>query len=294
MFEIEYATANVEQIFSNIDKIFYPEVQDYLKSCVEQLKRTGEIKFKIVPVKQPNVNGGIVWEVNHPSFRLTYSLDIENKKIKIWTFYIQAKYQKNEWLNYLENDPMLSEEPKPLYITQVDQPQKIIYGIKAVASGKTTNFELGSALGNTGKKRSIERHGLYFGRIATELNLLKTIKQGRSHVYALTESGQRLASSGNPDIEVRVLAEAMMTYEPIRVILGEIHEGTPFSIQLVQNLIDERLCPTDHTGVTSFRRAQALRTWTIWLSITMGIPIRYQGAEGKQLYIPYIYADSDL
>lgn len=293
MFKIDYADQNIEGIFSNIKKIFTEEVQYEINNCLEEMKNIGECS-KAQLARQPNINGGTIWEVYHYSFRLTYSCDAKAKKIKIWNFHILTEYQHDEWLNYLNNNPMDNEDLKALYVTQLDKPLKLIQGVKAVASGENTPLAIGIALGNTGLKRSIERHGLYFGRIATELNLVKTIKQGRSHVYELTELGRRLAFSGNSDIEKRVLVAVMMDYEPIRVILGEIYEGNPFSLELIQNLIEKRLCPTDYKKKTSFRRAQALRTWTIWLCTTMGIPIRYEGAEGKQLYIPFLYAESHL
>lgn len=120
---------------------------------------------------------------------------------------------------------------------------------------------------------------------------MERYRQGRSYIYKLTESGKRIGCSQDRDTQERLFAESMIGFYPIQVIIEEITKGDKeLEVELIKQLIDDRLSPGNHKPQTSHRRAQCLRTWTVWLSRVMGIPFRRQGAEGVQLYIPYIYA----
>jgi hypothetical protein len=289
MFSIESADENSKNLLDNYDKFFSPDVQKDLHSCLSQLKRKGETFWDAVET-HPNVNG-FVFRIDNPRFRITYTTLKEEKKVIIWSFNVHSFYKENEWLNYL-SEPLSDDELNDkIYIPQTDRPAKIINALIAVSQGYKTSYDLGLELGHTGKDRSISRHGSYAGRTCCELKLLKASEKDRQYEYELTTLGQKIVSVSEELISERLLAQAIIEFHPIQVILEALtSEGCELSVEFIQHLIDTRLCPRDHTKKTSFRRAQAMRTWTIWLSETMGIPIYYKGTDGRQLYIPFIYS----
>lgn len=291
-FKIKYGNG-VKDIFSSIETCCTQKEQDELRDFIEKLKSTGEIsgsKFTCLP--SVDIRSG-VREIYGDYFKLTYTFDGQSMSVTIWSCHILSTYEKDEWKKYLRELDDIDEE-KPIYITQVDLPEKIIRAVKFIASSEKSPLEIGYELGHTGKEKSVTRHGQYLGRIICELGFGKTIKYGRGSKYKLTESGYRIAFAKNSAIEERVMIEAMLSYQPMQVVYGEIIDDQPFSLQSVKKLIDEKLCPFDHTDSTSKRRAQALRTWAIWLCHKTGTPIRHEGSESKQLFIPYIYANPTI
>lgn len=291
-FKIEYAE-EVKGIFSNIEKYFTQEEENELRDFTEQLKLTGEVSgFNLTCLPGIDLKSG-VREVYGEHFKLTYTFDGQSMSLKIWSCHILSTYEKDEWKKKfsLVNDCVDDISP---YITQVDRPLKIINAVKFIDADAKLPFEIANELGHKGEKRSVERHGQYLGRIICELGLGRTVKHGRGNKYQLTESGYRIASAKNSGIEERVMIEAMLGYKPMQLVYGEIIEDQPFSLQFVKDLIDKKLCPHDHTDITSKRRAQALRTWAIWLCHKTGTPIRYEGSDSKQLFIPYIYAVQNI
>jgi hypothetical protein len=291
-FKIEYAE-DVKQFFSNVEKVCTQDEVDELRDFIEQLKSNGEISGFILTQLPSIDNRSGIRQVTGEYFRLTHTFDAQSSSVKIWSCYILSTYEKDEWKN---NFKILNntDGDEPVYITQVDKPAKIISAVKFIDSGTKFPFEIADKLGHKGEKRSVERHGQYLGRIICELGLGRTVKHGRGSKYELTKAGFRIASAKSSAIEERVMIEAMLGYKPMQLVYGEIIEDQPFSLQFVKNLIDKQLCPHDHTDSTSKRRAQALRTWAIWLCHKTGTPIRYEGSDSKQLFIPYLYADQTI
>jgi hypothetical protein len=291
-FKIEYADG-VQKIFFNLEMLCTQSEKDEIRDFLEKLKSTGEISgFHLT--RHPCIdNRSGVREVYGDHFKLTYTFDGQSKCVKIWSCHILTSYEVDECIKTFRS-ANCTDEDNPIYITQVDNPDKIISAIKFIGTTPKSPFEIAHELGHKGEQRSVERHGQYLGRIICELGLGRTVKHGRGSKYELTKSGCRIATAKNSAIEERVMIEAMLGYKPMQLVYGEIIEDQPFSLQFVKDLIDKKLCPHDHTDVTSKRRAQALRTWAIWLCHKTGTPIRYEGSDSKQLFIPYIYADQNI
>lgn len=291
-FRVEYAEG-VKEIFSNIEKCCTQEEENELRDFLEQLRSTGEILgFNLTYLPGIDIKSG-VREAYGTHFKLTYTFDGTSMSLKIWSCHILSNYEKDEWKKNFNNSTERTND-SPIYITQVDRPAKIISAVKFIDVGAKLPFEIANELGHKGEKRSVDRHGQYLGRIICELGLGRTVKYGRGHMYELTEAGHRIASAKNLAIEERVMIEVMLSYRPMQLVYGEIIDDQPFSLQFVKDLIDKQLCPYDHTDITSKRRAQALRTWAIWLCHKTGTPIRYKGSDNKQLFIPYIYANQTI
>jgi hypothetical protein len=291
-FKIEYADG-IKEIFSNLEKFHTQNMKDELRNFLEQLQSTGDIpRFNLTYLPGIDIRSG-VREVYGDHLRLTYTFDGQSMSVKIWSCHILSVFEKDEWENKFRTLDKIADD-LPVYVTQVDDPDKIISAVKFIDTVPKSPFEIAHKLGHKGQQRSVERHGQYLGRIICELGLGRTVKHGRGSKYELTKSGCCIATAKNLAIEERVMIEAMLGYKPMQLLYGEIIEDQPFSLQFVKDLIDKKLCPHDHTDITSKRRAQALRSWAIWFCERTGTPVHHEGSDGKQLFIPYIYADQTI
>lgn len=291
-FKIEYADG-IKEIFSNLEKFHTQNKKDELRNFLDHLQSSGDIpKFNLTYLPGIDIRSG-VREVYGEHLRLTYTFDGQSRSVKIWSCHILSVFEKDEWENKFRTLNKIADD-LPVYITQVDDPDKIINALKFIDTVPKSPFEIAHKLGHKGQRKSVERHGQYLGRIICELGLGRTVQHGRGHKYELTESGHRITSAKSYGIEKRVMIETMLGYKPMRLVYEKIIEDHPFSLKFVQDLIDQQLCPYDHTAITSKRRAQALRSWAIWLCEVTGTPVHHEGSDGKQLFIPYIYADQTI
>lgn len=111
-----------------------------------------------------------------------------------------------------------------------------------------------------------------------------------SSIYVLTDRGIQIAQSNDAETRERLLAEALLGFYPIQVIIEEItRSDKELTKELIQDVIS-MVSLGDCGGTTNPRRASSLRALVNWVTRWAGIPVRRAGSDGVQLYIPYIYA----
>jgi hypothetical protein len=297
MYRFEYENESIKYKLCHPDEWLDEEPKEELQGYLKRLKETGEITGANVEVGiRPGITG-FVYEISGQTLNLVYSILPSSKVIFFDEVKLISVFQRDEWQNHQLEQSRLNEaiiQNLTWDIPQADKPDKIIKSLSLINKGINTSENLGRELGHNAKKpKDVARHGSYITQAGKELKLVQRSRQDRSYIYKVTDAGQRLATSTNWDTQQRLFAEAMIVYYPIQVILEEITRGEKeLEVELIQQLIDSRLSPGCYKAKTSYRRAQCLRTWTLWLSRTMGIPIRRKGEEGLQLYIPYIYANT--
>ena len=223
------------------------------------------------------------------TFEMTYTIDIFNKEVRIYEFR-QIAYSI-DWKTALGQDCRKGEEN--IYIPQVGDPHKFIKTINLIHRGINTSAGLGIAFGSSAKKeKDLARRGEYLGRPVIELGLACRIKvkNQSSSIYALTEKGKLIAESDDQETCERLLAEALLGFYPVQLIL---QKTTRDYQELTKDLIQEVITLVslgDCGGTTNPRRASSLRALVNWVSRLAGIPILRQGSDAIQLYIPQIYA----
>ena len=108
----------------------------------------------------------------------------------------------------------------------------------------------------------------------------------------MTDRGQRIAQSDDQETCERLLVEALLSFYPIQLIIEQTtRDGKELTKELIQDVISH-VTLDDCGGTTNPRRAGSLRELVNWVSRWAGIPIRRQGSDGIQLYIPYLYENS--
>ncbi|NJM75417.1 MAG: hypothetical protein HC852_06070 [Acaryochloridaceae cyanobacterium RU_4_10] len=189
---------------------------------------------------------------------------------------------------------MHGDDEEPAYIPQIGDPHKFIKAVDLIYSGINTPKGLGIEFGSNAKKdKDLARRGDYLGRPIMEIGLAERshLEKQTSSIYVLTDRGERIAQSNDQETRERLLAEALLGFYPVQKIIEETTRGDK---ELTKELIQEIITLVtfgDCGGTTNPRRASSLRALVNWVSRWAGIPIRREGNDGVQLYIPYIYAN---
>lgn len=288
MYKLTFFDEQVKEMLCNRDAFWDSELEQELAPTLEALKQTGEVEGASCGVK-PGVLG-LVYELKGRTFRITYAVNINKKEIKFYEF--QQVSHSLDWKTALEQDVRRGEE-QPIYIPQIGDPHKFIKTIELIHSGINTSKELGIAFGSNAKKdKDLARRGDYLGRPIMEFGLAirSKVEKQSSSIYVLTNKGKLIAQSNDQEIRERLLTEALLGFYPIQMI---IERTTVENKELTKELIQEVISITslgDCGGKTNPRRASSIRALVNWVSRWAGIPIRREGNNGVQLYIPYIYA----
>lgn len=288
MYKFTYFDGQVKLMLSDRKAFWDPDLEQELSPVLEVLKQSGEIEGAICGVK-PGVSG-LIYELNGRTFQITYSVDARRREIKFYEF--QQVSHSIDWKIALEQELHGSEE-QPIYIPQIGDPHKFIKTVELIYLGINTSRDLGIAFGSGAKKdKDLSRRGDYLGRPLIELGLAVRSKfeKQSSSIYVLTDRGRLIAENSNLETRERLLAEALLGFYPIQVI---IEETTSSDKELTKELIQDVISQVslgDCGGTTNPRRASSLRALVNWVSRWAGIPIRREGSDGVQLYIPYIYA----
>jgi len=289
VFKFAYFDSQVQSILSDKSAFCDLPVEQELAPVLEILKQTGEVEGASCGIK-PGVLG-LVYELKGRTFQLTYAVDIQKKEIKFYEF--QQLSHLIDWKTALAQDLRGSEE-QPIYIPQIGDPHKFIRTVELIHKGTNTPKGLGIAFGSGAKKeKDLVRRGDYLGRPVIEIGLASrsAVENQSSSIYVLTDRGKRIAQSNDQETRERLLAEALLGFYPIQMIIEKTtrddHELTKELIQEVISLVSFGDCG----GTTNARRASSLRALVNWVSRWAGIPIRRKGNDGVQLYIPQIYAN---
>lgn len=290
MYRFKYHDNAVEKMLSDRKTFWDPELEEELRPVLAKLKQTGEIAgascgFNLI------APGRIYYTLPGRNFKLAYTVDSCNEEIRFYEF--QQVSHQIDWETALEQDLRDGEE-QPIYIPQIGDPHKFIRAIELIYRGINTSKDLGVAFGSGAKRdKDLARRGDYLGRPIIEFGLahrVQTAKQSPS-IYVLSDQGRRIAQSDDSEIRERLLAEALLAFYPIQVIIEETTRGGK---ELTKELIQEIISLVsfgDCGGTTNPRRASSLRALVNWVTRWAGIPIRRKGNDGVQLYIPYIYAN---
>lgn len=289
MFKFTYFDFQIKTILS--DKITFcdPAVEQELAPVLEALRQTGEVEGACCGVK-PGVSG-LVYELRGRTFQLAYAVDVSRKEIRFYEF--QQISHSIDWKAALDQD-LRQGEQQPIYIPQIGDPQKYIKTVELIHGGTNTAKGLGVAFGSSAKKdKDLTRRGDYLGRPVMEIGLASrsSAENQSSSVYILTERGKRIAQSNDQETRERLLAEALLGFYPIQMIIQKTNrDNQELTKELIQEVIS-LVSLGDCGGTTNPRRAGSLRALVNWVSRWAGIPIRREGNDGVQLYIPQIYAN---
>lgn len=290
MYNFLYHNDHIQRMLSDRKTYWDPELEDELKPVLKKLKHTGEITGAncgsnlIAP-------GKIYFTLLGRTFQLGYTVNPDSREIKFYEF--QQVSHQMDWEMTLEKD-LLDGEEQPIYIPQIGDPLKFIRTIELIHSGINTSLDLGIAFRSSAKKeKDIARRGDYLGRPVIELGLASRsqIDKQSSSIYVLTDRGRRIAQSNDSETRERLIAEALLGFYPIQIIIEETTRGEKeLNKELIQEIIS-LVSFGDCGGTTNPRRASSLRALVNWVTRWAGIPIRREGNDGIQLYIPYIYAN---
>lgn len=289
MYKFTYFDEQVKSMFSDRSAFWDFELEQELAPVLETLKQSGEVEGASCGVK-PGVLG-LVYELKGRTFQITYTVNVGNKEIRFYEF--RQISHSIDWKTALEQD-LSGREEQPIYIPQIGDAHKLIRTVELIYSGINTAKDLGIAFGSGAKKdKDLARRGDYLGRPVMEFGLANRsqIKKQSSSIYVLTDRGKRIAQSNDRETRERLLAEALLGFYPIQMIVEETTRGDK---ELTKELIQEIISLVslgDCGGTTNPRRASSLRALVNWVSRWAGIPIRRAGNDGVQLYIPYIYAN---
>lgn len=286
MYKFTYFDDQVKSMLCDRKAFWDPELEQELSPVLDSLRKSGEIEGASFGIK-PGVCG-LVFELKGQTFQITYTVDSSRKEIRFYEF--RQVSHSLDWRTALEQDLRLSEE-EAIYIPQVGDPHKFIKAIQLIYSGVNTSKELGIAFGsNANKAKDLARRGDYLGRPVMELGLAIRNQSSKQSFYSLTERGKLIALSSDQETRERLLAEALLGFYPIQFIIEETSLGNKeLTKELIQDVISSASLG-DCGGTTNPRRASSLRALVNWVSRWAGIPIRREGNDGVQLYIPYIYA----
>jgi hypothetical protein len=289
MFNLTYFNSQIKTILSDRNTFCDLAVEQELAPVLEALKQTGEVGGACCGV-MPGVSG-LVYELRGRTFQLTYAVDVPRKEIRFYEF--QQISHSMDWKTALAQD-LCRGEQQPIYIPQIGDPQKYIKTVVLIHGGTNTSKSLGIAFGSDAKKeKDLARRGDYLGRPVMEIGLASRglAKNQSSSIYVLTDRGKRIAQSNDQETRERLLAEALLGFYPIQMIIEQTtHDDQELTKELIQEVIS-LVSFGDCGGTTNPRRASSLRALVNWVSRWAGIPIRREGNDGVQLYIPQIYAN---
>jgi hypothetical protein len=289
VFKFTYFDDRVESMLSDKGILWDNELKEELSPVLARLKLCGEVEGASCGVK-PGVMG-LVYELRGKTFHLTYAIGSDKKEVRFYEF--QPVSHAIDWKAALEQDCHIGED-EGYYIPQIGDQKKYLRAIDLIANGINTSIALGVAFESKAKKGEyIARRGDYLLRPLMAFGLANRCQSENTHssVYVLTERGNYIARSDDQDTRERLLVEALLGFYPIQVIIEETTRGNK---ELTKALIQEVISLVslgDCGGETNPRRADSLRSLVKWVARCAGIPIRREGNDGVQLYIPHIYAN---
>ena len=270
------------------------ELEQELQPVLERLRQTGEISgascgFNLI------APGRVYYTLTGQTFQIAYIVDSAIKQVRFYEF--QQVSHPIDWKTALQQD-LRNGEDQPVYIPQDGDPRKFIKTVELIHCGINTPKGIGVAIGSRAKEdKNVARKGYYLGRALIELDLVSRDqgKKGSLNAYVLTDRGKRIAQSNDEETRERLLAEALLGFYPIQVIIAETttRGNKELTKELIQDIIF-RVSLGDCGGTTNPRRASSLRALVNWVSRWAGIPIRRAGNDGIQFYIPYIYANQTI
>jgi hypothetical protein len=257
-----------------------PEVREELAPYWHQLQNSGDVLNSKVEYL-PEV--GVVKTLVARTFILQYHTCPDTKSLSIDVFQLRPNPDAEALRAMLSESWRTDEDDmrRPEVVPQADNPIDLVRTIEFIAEGIVNKQELADRLGHTGDHR--HRHGYYKLSALEALGL--SIKQkntaGRGTKPVLTESGKRIADAvGNRDLQCRLLAEVMLRYEPVYIVIEEITGGEqPLGEQVLRETID--LFSPDRRKSTIERRAKCLEAWVTWLVREMDLDVSTES--GRQL-----------
>lgn len=248
----------------------------------EHLKKTAEISgsepcrlLEIPRICRSIISGDI---------NLVYDVVKEKNLIRIYGFDLDPRKNILKMKSNLEQE-WNEDEERYVYIPQTDRPEKIIKTVELVGQGFVKSFDIGRELGHKGKQETLRRHGSYFTRTCTELNLLKYNLVGKSRIYSLTDFGEQLIKFNDHWDKYSFLSKLMLDFEPVTMIFDEIYGGeNTLTLEFVEEMI-EIISPGNHSLKTIERRAKCLMRWVLWVANIEKIPVRCSEKSGMQLFL---------
>lgn len=287
MYSFTYVTPELENLMNSE---WDSELMLELSGVRKTLKKDGEIEGASVGIN-PAVTAPM-YELKGKTFRLEYSVFPNLKLIKFYDF--QPVGYPIDWKTKLDLEiQTLEDEP---YIPQTGDPKVIANTLEMIAHGENTPYYLGLAVGSTAKKyKDVARRGQYVGKWVVQLGLATSVKEKKeTTIYKVSEPIRLAIMHKDEDTLYRLIAEALLGFPPVQQTIYRTTKGKEqLTLELIMQVFQD-LQITSIGGKTSPRRAQSIRALVIWVSRVSGIPIRRQGQEHVQPYIPFIYATPSI
>ena len=295
-YKIEYRDRNIKSLICDRHSFWDFELKEELDPILKQLRHQGEIKGAKCGFT-PGVNAAVVYEFTGKTFQIVYAVFPEIKTVKIREFCLISPGDPNPNLTGLGDCNLADdeEEPTDIYIPQIEHFEDILQMLKLIYEGVNDSYNLGLKLGSKAKsKENVSRRGNYFGKATETLGLTEvSFGKNRRKIYNLTTRGHLIAKSQDRQTQERLFAETLLGFRPVQILIEETTHGeNPLDLELIQETI--ALCSIDCSGTTIPRKAHSLRELTNWVARHTGTPILQEGQDGIQLYIPYIYAPTNL
>jgi hypothetical protein len=285
MYKLTYRNEQIKLLIKN-SKSWDSELSQEISYVLDTLKQSGEVEGAICGI-QPGIVG-MLHELKGKTFQMNYTVDTNNKNIKIHEFKLMS--HEIDWKTALKQK-ICANEDKSSGIPQIGDPYKLLNTIDLIHSGVNTSKELGIKSGSGAKKdKDLARRGEYLAQPIIEIGFVKRSLIEKRHVYILTDNGKLIAHSNDKETRERLLVEALLGFRPIQMIIeATTHGNKELTLELIQDIITQ-VSLDDCGGTTNPRRAQSLRALVNWIARWAGIPILRKG--GIQLYIPDFYSVS--
>jgi hypothetical protein len=169
--------------------------------------------------------------------------------------------------------------PEADTLPQYDSPDKMLDALDLIYFGVVTPYEIASELGHCSKKeKDIRRHGSYVLKaLEDQLKLIKRTTRkgcGKNLFASLTENGQRICQVKDKDLKKRLLVESMLSYPVVRKVLQAVTQPNESDVLTTELIIRVASRAGVLSDATSYRRAQALKSWINWIASYMFLPVR--------------------
>lgn len=289
MFRFDYANAEIKQWLQRSNNILWDDqLEEELLPVLKQLEERGEA---LSDIGINPVVCGSMHKITGKTFEITYAVFPERKLIKFYDFQIIS--QNIDWRTITQQESSYSE--KEIKLPQIGI-KRLILALKLIYMGENNAYKLGLSSGSKARaKKYIARHGQYTADFLAEIGLIRITRLGRSSgIYECIETLHSSFAREDKDTTHRIVAEALLGFAPIQNIIRQTTTGEKeLTIDLIEGVF-KQLEISECGGKTSPRRAQSIRGLTIWVARVAGIPIRRQGQNHLQPYIPHIYASQAI
>lgn len=287
MFQFNYADSDVKQKICNHRQRFWDEIlEEELSPVLKDLMEKGEVSSRY----SDSVYRGITIfgeriQLKGQNFRLLYSVNSKEQKIKFYDCEFLSQSQRIDWSKLmLQNNIELSLDNE-IVLPQLGI-KRMINALQCIAKGAKNSYELGLCSGSKAtSKKGIQRHGQYDTEFLKSIGLIEIDQTNREWSYSCSKFIEASILKNDLETTYRLIAEALFGFPVIRRVIEHTTDGQKeLSIELIESTFKEFECIRYGKG-TPFRRSQSIRSLINWLAREAGIPIRREGSKYIQPFL---------